>query len=75
MKYVYFHLYRRDADHSSQCDFLQPDWKDALYGANYDRLLSIKNKHDPNHLFYATTAVGSDYWQVQADGRLCKAEQ
>ncbi|KAL9070954.1 MAG: hypothetical protein Q9157_005648 [Trypethelium eluteriae] len=59
----------------NECDFLQPGWKDALYGANYDRLLSIKNKHDPTHMFYATTAVGSDYWQVQADGRLCSTQQ
>ncbi len=54
-------------------DFLQPDWKDVFYGPNYDRLLSIKNKYDPFHMFYAITAVGSDYWAPQSDGRLCRA--
>ncbi|KAI9713051.1 MAG: hypothetical protein M1820_001036 [Bogoriella megaspora] len=58
----------------NECDFKQPDWQQVLYGSNYDRLLAIKNKHDPDHIFYATTAVGSDYWQVESDGRLCKAQ-
>jgi len=53
-------------------DFRQPDWKQVFYGANYDRLEEIKDKYDPNHLFYAVTAVGSDYWEPQEDGRLCK---
>ncbi len=44
-----------------------------MYGANYDRLLSIKKKYDPNDMFYATAAVGSDVWTVEANGRLCKA--
>lgn len=54
-----------------QADFLDPDWKNNYYGVNYDRLLQIKNRYDPEHQFYALTAVGSDYWEVQADGRLC----
>jgi hypothetical protein len=55
-------------------DFNQPDWQSVFYGSNYDKLLSIKNKYDPNHVFYAVTAVGSEYWVPQAnDGRLCKA--
>ncbi|ETS76200.1 hypothetical protein PFICI_11587 [Pestalotiopsis fici W106-1] len=49
------------------------NWKNDFYGANYDRLLSIKNKYDPNHLFYAPKAVGSDYWVEQDDKRLCLA--
>ena len=57
----------------NESDFLQPDFKNVFYGKNYDRLLSIKDKYDPNHMFYATTAIGSDYWVQQADGRLCKA--
>ncbi|KAI9697553.1 MAG: hypothetical protein M1820_007752 [Bogoriella megaspora] len=49
------------------------DWKRGFYGENYDRLLGIKNKYDPNRVFYAYTGVGSDYWVADADGRLCKA--
>lgn len=54
-------------------DFRQPDWKEVFYGANYDELLSIKQKWDPAGLFYCTAAVGSDEWVVADDGRLCKA--
>lgn len=54
-------------------DFQQPDFQSVFYGSNYNRLLEIKNKYDPNHIFYAKTAVGSDYWEAHpADGRLCK---
>ncbi|KAI1494418.1 hypothetical protein F5X96DRAFT_665917, partial [Biscogniauxia mediterranea] len=50
-----------------------PNWKKDLYGANYDKLESIKNKYDPHHIFHALTGVGGDYWVEQADKRLCKA--
>ncbi|KAH9904108.1 isoamyl alcohol oxidase [Xylariomycetidae sp. FL2044] len=48
-------------------------WKSDLYGANYDRLLEIKDRYDPHHLFYAYSAVGSDYWVEMPDKRLCRA--
>ena len=47
-------------------------WMNELYGVNYDRLLQVKNKYDPKHLFYAYHAVGSEYWQIDNNGRLCK---
>ncbi|GKT97737.1 FAD-dependent isoamyl alcohol oxidase [Colletotrichum tofieldiae] len=48
------------------------DWKKELYAGNYDRLLAIKSKYDPDHVFYAWTAVGSDSWVVDGSGRLCR---
>jgi hypothetical protein len=56
-------------------DFQDPDWKCVFYGDNYAKLEKIKDKYDPNHLFYALTAVGSDKWVPQLDGRLCKAKK
>ncbi|KAG0648444.1 FAD-linked oxidoreductase ZEB1 [Hyphodiscus hymeniophilus] len=56
----------------NEADFRQPNFKEDFFGANYNQLLSIKNKWDPNHLFYAVTAVGSDAWTVAADGRMCR---
>ncbi|MCJ1356498.1 MAG: hypothetical protein MMC33_006493 [Icmadophila ericetorum] len=54
-------------------DFQQKGWKKAFFGPNYEKLLTIKNRYDPDHIFYAINAVGSDFWKVEADGRLCPA--
>ncbi|KAM0168312.1 hypothetical protein ACHAPF_011111 [Botrytis cinerea] len=54
-------------------NFRQPDWQQTFYGKNYRKLLGIKNKWDPDQLFYATTAVGSEAWSIAADGRMCRA--
>ena len=52
-----------------------PDFKDAFYGPNYDRLLSIKDKWDPDGVLYGATAVGGDRWREDAeDGRLCRVD-
>lgn len=61
------------ANIDSQASAGDLDWKTDFYGANYDRLLSVKNKYDPDHMFYGRTAVGSDYWVEQDDKRLCLA--
>jgi FAD/FMN-containing dehydrogenase len=49
------------------------NWKQEFYGINYDRLLQIKDKYDPDHFFYAYTGIGSDYWYPDASGRLCES--
>ncbi|KAH8682580.1 hypothetical protein BX600DRAFT_479116 [Xylariales sp. PMI_506] len=50
-------------------DATEPDWQDSFRGDNHDDLLPIKNKWDPNHVFYALHSVGSERWQVvTADG-------
>ncbi|PSN65035.1 FAD-binding domain-containing protein [Corynespora cassiicola Philippines] len=50
----------------------EPEWQKVFYGENYDRLLRVKHKYDPNSTFYARTAVGSEEWIEAMDGRLCK---
>ena len=53
----------------NESDRLEPDWQQSFFGANYPRLLEIKNKYDPTGLFWAVTAVGSEGWSVKtADG-------
>lgn len=39
----------------SEGDFRDPNWKQNFYGANYESLEKIKNKYDPQHIFYAPT--------------------
>jgi FAD/FMN-containing dehydrogenase len=57
----------------NEANFRQINWKEDFFGANYNTLLSIKSKYDPNNLFYAVTAVGSDAWTVANNGRMCRA--
>lgn len=38
--------------------YLEPDWQQTFFGSNYDRLLRIKNRHDPTHLFDCWKCVG-----------------
>ncbi|KFY17338.1 hypothetical protein V492_00748 [Pseudogymnoascus sp. VKM F-4246] len=57
----------------NEADFRQPDYKEVFFGSNYEKLLSIKKKWDEDYLFYAITSVGSDHWNVAADGRMCRA--
>jgi hypothetical protein len=57
----------------NEADFRQPRFEQEFFGANWARLSSIKEKWDPMHLFWAIKSVGSDYWTVANDGRMCKA--
>lgn len=56
----------------NEADFANPRWKEEYYGRNYGRLRQVKKKYDPTDLLYAKTAVGSDEWDVDASGRLCR---
>ncbi|KAK4246201.1 FAD linked oxidase [Corynascus novoguineensis] len=66
--------------YGNEGDVMEPDFADAFFGENYDRLLQIKRKVDPWDLFWAPTAVGSERWSIagQPDwltlqtGKLCK---
>lgn len=58
----------------NEADFQQPDFQDVFFGANYPKLLQIKQKYDPDSLLYARAAVGSEVWTVAENGRMCKTQ-
>ncbi|KAF7349739.1 Fad binding domain protein [Mycena sanguinolenta] len=56
----------------NEADVHDPDWKQAFWGANYDKLLAIKDNWDPDQLLYGSVNVGGDRWKETEEGRLCK---
>jgi hypothetical protein len=57
----------------NEADPFNPRWKEEFYGENWDKLLSVKKKWDPEALLWARTAVGSEEWVENGDQRLCRA--
>jgi hypothetical protein len=57
----------------NEADFREPDFQNSFFGANYEKLLAIKNKWDPQSMFYATVGVGSEFWSIAEDGHMCRA--
>ncbi|KAG7094808.1 hypothetical protein E1B28_005621 [Marasmius oreades] len=59
----------------NEADPNDPDYKEAFYGSNYDKLLAIKDKWDPDQILYGATSVGGDRWRETVEGRLCRNEE
>ena len=46
----------------AESGFFEPKWQTSYWGANYPRLLAIKQKYDPSGLFFVRHGVGSEAW-------------
>ena len=55
-------LLRSPASYVSESDYFEPDWRRAFWGPNYARLARIKQKYDPDGVFFAHHMVGSEHW-------------
>jgi hypothetical protein len=55
----------------SESDYFQQRWQDVYWGANYPKLLKIKERYDPDGLFTVRHGVGSERWS--ADGFVRKS--
>ncbi|WQF86601.1 Putative berberine/berberine, FAD-binding domain, PCMH-type, FAD-binding, type PCMH, subdomain 2 [Colletotrichum destructivum] len=56
----------------NEADFQQPNFQKEFFGSNYNALLCLKQKWDPEGFFYVRNAVGSESWGVANDGRMCR---
>jgi len=46
----------------SEASYFDPDWQQAYWGRNYPRLFAIKQKYDPDGLFFVHHGIGSEAW-------------
>ena len=54
----------------NEADYFDDDWQENFWGMdNYMRLLDIKQKWDPEQLFYCHKCVGSEFWE---EGGMCR---
>ena len=58
--------------YTNEADFRQPNFQETFFGANYLGLLAVKKKWDPSSMFYGLKTVGSEVWNVAADGQMCR---
>ena len=49
-----------------ETDYFEANWQDYFWGDNYARLKRIKQKYDPDGLFFLHHGVGDEDWS--ADG-------
>jgi FAD/FMN-containing dehydrogenase len=61
------------AAYVSESDFFEADWQRAYWGANYPRLLAVKDAYDPDGLFVVHHGVGSERWSADGFTRLAPA--
>ncbi|KAF2276086.1 FAD-binding domain-containing protein [Westerdykella ornata] len=61
------------AAYVNEGDLYEPNWQEAYWGSNYAKLLQIRQKWDPNGVFYTQTTPGTENWSILDYGKkLCK---
>jgi FAD/FMN-containing dehydrogenase len=59
-----------DVSAAVESNFFEPEWQSAFWGANYERLLAVKQSYDPDGLFFVHHGVGSEQWSTNGFTRL-----
>lgn len=54
----------------SESNYFNESWQQAFWGNNYQRLLAVKAKYDPDGLFFVHHGVGSEAWSPDGFARV-----
>jgi FAD/FMN-containing dehydrogenase len=63
-------LVPRHGSYVSESDYFEADWQGAFWGANYPKLRAVKDRYDPDGLFFVHHGVGSEDWSPDGFTRL-----
>jgi FAD/FMN-containing dehydrogenase len=55
-------LVTRIGSYVAESNFFDETWRESFWGPNYAKLLAIKDKYDPDGLFFGHHCVGSERW-------------
>ncbi|MEO8742868.1 MAG: FAD-binding protein [Lysobacteraceae bacterium] len=56
----------------SESNYFNPSWQHAFWGKNYSRMLAVKERYDPDGLFFVRHGAGSEKWSDDGFTRLAK---
>ncbi|WP_266158637.1 FAD-dependent oxidoreductase [Dyella silvatica] len=54
----------------SESNYFEAAWQKSFWGSNYPRLAAVKQKYDPQGLFFVHHGVGSEVWSADGFTRL-----
>jgi FAD/FMN-containing dehydrogenase len=63
-------LLQNPGSYVSESNFFDEAWRESFWGSNYPRLLAVKDKYDPDGLFFVHHGVGSERWSADGFTRL-----
>jgi FAD/FMN-containing dehydrogenase len=60
------------ASYANEADPLLTNWQSEIYGSNYNNLLQVKKRYDPDGFFYSLHTPGAENWVINDQWRMCR---